>query len=205
MGAFVLFSGVLKRIAVKLSKICNDLRLLSSGPRAGFGEIRLPAVQAGSSIMPGKVNPVIPEVVSQVAYLVIGHDLTVTMCAEGGQLQLNAFEPTIGFSILKSLRMLTAAIDTLTRRCVNGIEADRKRCLGLVENSIGLVTALGPVLGYEACSRIARRALDEGHTIAEVILEEGLLTEARLNELLRLEAMTTPSRIAMDAVTKPRG
>jgi aspartate ammonia-lyase len=155
--------------------------------------------------MPGKVNPVIPEVVSQVAYLVIGHDLTVTMCAEGGQLQLNVFEPTIGFSILKSLRMLTAAIDTLTKRCVNGIEADRERCLGLVENSIGLVTALGPVLGYEACSRIARRALDERRTIAEVVLEEGLLTEARLNELLRLEAMTRPSRIAMAAVTKPKG
>jgi aspartate ammonia-lyase len=205
MGAFVLFSGVLKRIAVKLSKICNDLRLLASGPRAGFGEIHLPAVQAGSSIMPGKVNPVIPEVVSQVAYLVIGHDLTVTMCAEGGQLQLNAFEPTIGFSILKSLRMLTAAIDTLTCRCVNGIEADRERCLGLVENSIGLVTALGPVLGYETCSRIARRALDEGRTIAEVVLEQGLLTEVRLNELLRLEAMTRPSRIVMAAVTKPKG
>jgi aspartate ammonia-lyase len=205
MGAFVLFSGVLKRIAIKLSKICNDLRLLSSGPRAGFGEIQLPAVQAGSSIMPGKVNPVIPEVVSQVAYLVIGHDLTVTMCAEGGQLQLNAFEPAIGFSILKSLRMLTAAIDTLTSRCVNGIEADRARCLGLVENSIGLVTALGPVLGYEACSRIARRALDEGRTIAEVVLEQGLLTEARLNDLLRLEAMTRPSRIVMAAVTKPKG
>ncbi len=205
MGAFVLFSGVLKRIAVKLSKICNDLRLLSSGPRAGFGEIRLPAVQAGSSIMPGKVNPVIPEVVSQVAYLVIGHDLTVTMCAEGGQLQLNAFEPTIGFSILKSLRMLTAAIDTLTNRCVNGIEADRERCLGLVENSIGLVTALGPVLGYEACSRIARRALDERRTIAEVVLEDGMLTGTRLNELLRIEAMTRPSRIAMAAVTMPKG
>ena len=196
MGAFVLFSGVLKRIAVKLSKICNDLRLLSSGPRAGFGEIRLPPVQAGSSIMPGKVNPVIPEVVSQVAYLVIGHDLTVTMCAEGGQLQLNAFEPTIGFSILKSLRMLTAAIDTLTKRCVNGIEADRERCLDLVENSIGLVTALGPVLGYETCSRIARRALDERRTVADIVLEEGLLTEARLNELLQLDraAWVCPSR-----------
>src|ERR1700736_6628006 len=204
MGAFVLFSGVLKRVAVKLSKICNDLRLLSSGPRAGFGEIRLPAVQAGSSIMPGKVNPAIPEVVSQVAYLVTGHDLTVTMCAEGGQLQLNAFEPAIGFSILKSLRMLTAAIGTLTSRCVNGIEADRERCLGLVENSIGLVTALGPVLGYETCSRIARRALDERRTIAEVVLDEGLLTETRLNELLRLEAMTRPSRIAMAAVAKPK-
>jgi aspartate ammonia-lyase len=129
----------------------------------------------------------------------------VTMCAEGGQLQLNAFEPTIGFSILKSLRMLTAAIDTLTSRCVNGIEADRERCLGLVENAIGLVTALGPVLGYETCSRIARRALDEGRTIAGVVLEEGLLTETRLNELLRLEAMTRPSRIAMAAVSQPKG
>jgi aspartate ammonia-lyase len=143
--------------------------------------------------------------VNQVAYLVIGHDLTVTMCAEGGQLQLNAFEPTIGFSILKSLRMLTAAIGTLTSRCVNGIEADRERCLGLVENSIGLVTALGPVLGYETCSRIARRALDERRTVAEVVLEEGLLTGTRLNELLRLEAMTRPSRIAMAAVTMPKG
>jgi aspartate ammonia-lyase len=204
MGAFVLFSGVLKRIAVKLAKICNDLRLLSSGPRAGFGEIRLPPVQAGSSIMPGKVNPVIPEVVSQVAYLVIGHDLTVTMCAEGGQLQLNAFEPTIGFSVLKSLRMLGAAIDTLTRRCVNGIEADRERCLGLVENSIGLVTALGPVLGYETCSRIARRALDERRTVAAIVLDEGLLSEARLSECLRLETMTRPSRIATAAATKPK-
>ncbi|MGO9232548.1 MAG: aspartate ammonia-lyase [Methylocella sp.] len=205
MGAFVLFSGVLKRIAVKLSKICNDLRLLSSGPRAGFGEIRLPPVQAGSSIMPGKVNPVIPEVVSQVAYLVIGHDLTVTLCAEAGQLQLNAFEPTIGFSILKSLRMLTAAIETLTRRCVNGIEADREHCLSLVENSIGLVTALGPVLGYEACSRIARRALNERRTVADIVLEEGLLTETRLNELLRLETLTRPSRIVMAAMAKPNG
>ena len=159
MGAFVLFSGVLKRVAVKLSKICNDLRLLSSGPRAGFGEIRLPAVQAGSSIMPGKVNPVIPEVVNQVAYMVIGHDLTVTMCAEGGQLQLNAFEPTIGYCVLSSLRTLTAAVNTLTTKCVVGIEADRERCRALVEDSIGLVTALVPALGYETCSRVAKRAL----------------------------------------------
>jgi len=204
MGAFVLFSGALKRIAVKLSKICNDLRLLSSGPRGGFGEIHLPPAQAGSSIMPGKVNPVIPEVVSQVAFLVIGHDLTVTLCAEAGQLQLNAFEPTIGFSILKSLRMLTAAIDTLTKRCVNGIEADRERCLGLVENSIGLVTALGPVLGYDTCSRIARQALNEGRRVADIVLEEGLLTEARLNELLRLDTMTRPSRLVMAAATKSK-
>jgi aspartate ammonia-lyase len=202
MGAFVLFSGVLKRVAVKLSKICNDLRLLSSGPRAGFGEIHLPPVQAGSSIMPGKVNPVIPEVVSQVAFLVIGHDLTVTMCAEAGQLQLNAFEPTIGYSILTSLRMLTAGIDTLTRRCVNGIEADRERARSLVENSIGLVTALGPVLGYDTCSRIARRALVEGRRVADIILEEGLLTEAQLSELLHLETMTRPSRTRAAASAK---
>lgn len=194
LGAFVLFSGVLKRVAVKLSKICNDLRLLSSGPRTGFGEIRLPAVQAGSSIMPGKVNPVIPEVVNQVAYMVIGHDLTVTLCAEGGQLQLNAFEPTIGYCVLSSLRMLTAAIDTLTKRCIDGIEADRERCRSLVQGSIGLVTALAPTLGYEASSRIARRALKENRAVADLVLEEGLLTEAQLNGLLELEAMTHPTR-----------
>lgn len=194
MGAFVLFSGVLKRIAVKLSKIASDLRLLSSGPRAGLGEIRLPAVQAGSSIMPGKVNPVIPEVVNQVAYIVIGHDLTVTMCAEGGQLQLNAFEPTIGYCLLSSLRHLTAAVTTLRARCVEGIEADRDHCRALVENSIGLVTALGPVLGYEASSRVARRALAEGRKVAEIVLEEGLLSPDRLETLLRADNMTAPSR-----------
>jgi aspartate ammonia-lyase len=204
MGAFVLFSGLLKRIAVKLSKICNDLRLLSSGPRAGFGEIMLPAVQAGSSIMPGKVNPVIPEVVSQVAYLVIGHDLTVTMCAEAGQLQLNAFQPAIGFAILESLRMLTAAIDTLTKRCISGIEADRERCLSLAEDSLGLVTALVPVLGYETCSRIARRALAEGRKVADIIIEERLLSKERLDELLRLEAMTRPWRVPGTAIPEPK-
>jgi aspartate ammonia-lyase len=204
MGAFVLFSGVLKRVAVKLSKICNDLRLLSSGPRAGLGEIRLPAVQAGSSIMPGKVNPVIPEVVNQVAFMVIGHDLTVTLCAEGGQLQLNAFEPTIGYCLLSSLRHLTAAITTLTTRCVNGIEADRERCLALVENSVGLVTALVPHLGYETCSRIAKRALAENRRVADLILEEGLLTPGELAELLMIEAMTAPTRIRASPGVRPR-
>ncbi len=194
LGAFVLFSGVLKRVAVKLSKICNDLRLLSSGPRTGFGEIRLPAVQAGSSIMPGKVNPVIPEVVNQVAYMVIGQDLTVTLCAEGGQLQLNAFEPTIGYCVLSMIRTLTAAVDTLTKRCVEGIEADRERCRSLVQGSIGLVTALAPTLGYEASSRVAQRALAENRPVAELVLEEGLLTSEQLDKLLELEAMTHPSR-----------
>ena len=195
MGAFVLFSGVLKRIAVKLSKICNDLRLLSSGPRAGFGELHLPAVQAGSSIMPGKVNPVIPEVVNQVAYMVIGHDLTVTFCAEGGQLQLNAFEPTIAYCILLSVRHLTAAIQVLTTRCINGIEVDRGRCLALVEDSIGLVTALSPTVGYEAASLIAKRALAEGRKVSDIVLEEGLLNQSQLDELLRIDAMTAPLRI----------
>lgn len=194
MGAFVFFSGVLKRVAVKLSKICNDLRLLSSGPRAGFGEIRLPSVQAGSSIMPGKVNPVIPEVVNQVAYMVIGHDLTVTMCAEGGQLQLNAFEPTIGYCILTSLRTLTAAVGTLTRKCVNGIEVDQERCQALVDNSIGLVTALVPTLGYETCSRVAKLALAQNRRVADILLEEKLLTPEQLARLFRPDAMTAPAR-----------
>jgi aspartate ammonia-lyase len=196
MGAFVLYSGLLKRIAVKLSKICNDLRLLSSGPRTGLGEIRLPPVQAGSSIMPGKVNPVIPEVVNQVAFLVIGHDLTVTLCAEGGQLQLNAFEPTIGYCLLQSMRMLTAGLDTLTRRCIAGIEADEERCRRLAVESIGIVTALNPVLGYDACSRVAKRALEEGRPVTDIVIEEGLLTPEQVEKLLTPEAMTRPGRAA---------
>jgi aspartate ammonia-lyase len=198
MGAFVLFSGLLKRIAVKLSKICNDLRLLSSGPRAGFGEIRLPPMQAGSSIMPGKVNPVIPEVVNQVAFLVIGNDLTITLCAEGGQLQLNAFEPTIGFCTLQSMRMLAAGLDTLTKRCIEGIEADVERCRGLAINSIGIVTALNPVLGYEVCSRIAKRALQENRSVLDIVLEEGVLTKEQVTELLKPEKMTQPARAAIE-------
>jgi aspartate ammonia-lyase len=194
MGAFVLFSGLLKRIAVKLSKICNDLRLLSSGPRTGLGEIRLPPVQAGSSIMPGKVNPVIPEVVNQIAFLVIGKDLTVTLCAEGGQLQLNAFEPTIGYCILSSIRMLTAGIETLTRRCVEGIEADRERCQELLENSIGIITALNPILGYETCSRIAKRALAERRSVIDLVVEEGLMEREEIAALLKPELLIHPGR-----------
>jgi len=152
--------------------------------------------------MPGKVNPVIPEVVNQVAFLVIGHDLTVTMCAEGGQLQLNAFEPTIGYCVLNALRMLTAAVETLRTRCVEGIEVDRDRCESLVRGSIGLVTALVPALGYEASTRVAKRALAERRSVAEIVLDEGLLTEAQLNELLQLEAMTRPSRTTV-IVTRP--
>ncbi|MBL8668134.1 MAG: aspartate ammonia-lyase [Rhodospirillales bacterium] len=199
MGAFVMFSGVLKRVAVKLSKICNDLRLLSSGPRTGFGEIRLPARQAGSSIMPGKVNPVIPEVVNQVAFLVIGNDLTVTLAAEAGQLQLNAFEPTIAFCILQSMRSLTAALDTLSERCIKGITADRERCRSLAINSIGIVTALNPILGYEVCSRVAKIALETNRSVVDIVLEEKLLTEAQVAQILRPESMTMPSRASVDA------
>ena len=182
MGAFVTFSGVLKRIAVKLSKMCNDLRLLNSGPRAGFGEIRLPAVQAGSSIMPGKVNPVIPEVVNQIAYQVIGNDLTVTMAAEAGQLQLNAMEPVIVLNILQSMRMLMRGMSVLREKCIIGIEADRERCRELLEGSLVTVTALNPYIGYDEASRVAKLALQSRRSIREVVLDEGLMSEAQLAE-----------------------
>ncbi len=182
MGAFVTFSGVLKRIAVKLSKICNDLRLLNSGPRAGLGEIRLPAVQAGSSIMPGKVNPVIPEVVNQIAYQVIGNDLTVTIAAEAGQLQLNAMEPVIVLNILQSMRMLIQGMKVLREKCVLGIEADRERCRELLEGSLVTVTALNPYIGYAEASRVAKLALAGRRSIRDVTLAEGLMTEAQLAE-----------------------
>ena len=192
MGAFVLFSGVLKRVAVKISKVCNDLRLLSSGPRTGFNEINLPPMAPGSSIMPGKVNPVIPEVVNQVAFQVIGNDLTVTMAAEAGQLQLNVMEPVIAFNIFQSLKMLTQAINTLTRRCIKGITANRERCRHLVEHSIGLVTALNPYIGYENSTRIAKKALETNRSVAELVLEEGLLSREQLEDILKPERMTSP-------------
>jgi aspartate ammonia-lyase len=187
LGAFVTFSGVLKRIAVKLSKICNDLRLLNSGPRAGIGEIRLPPVQAGSSIMPGKVNPVIPEVMNQIAYQVIGNDLTVTLASEAGQLQLNAMEPVVVLNILQSMRMLTRGMDVLRERCIIGIEADRERCRELLEGSLVAVTALNPLIGYEAAARVAKTALKERRSIRDVVLLEGLLTEAQLDQAFSTE------------------
>jgi aspartate ammonia-lyase len=187
MGAFVTFSGVLKRIAVKLSKICNDLRLLNSGPRAGFGEIKLPAVQAGSSIMPGKVNPVIPEVINQIAYQVIGNDLTVTLGAEAGQLQLNAMEPVIVFNILQSMRMLTRGMKVLREKCVDGIEADAARCKALLEHSLVAVTAINPYVGYAKASVVAKEALASGNSIRAVVLAKGLMTEAQLDEAFSTE------------------
>jgi aspartate ammonia-lyase len=187
MGAFITFSGVLKRIAVKLSKMCNDLRLLNSGPRAGFGEIRLPAVQAGSSIMPGKVNPVIPEVINQIAFQVIGNDLTVTLAAEAGQLQLNAMEPVIVFNILQSMRMLTRGMAVLRAKCIAGIEADRERCKELLEQSLVAVTAINPYVGYAVASRIAKDALASRRSVREIVLAEQLMTEAELAEAFAVD------------------
>ena len=189
-GSFVQLSGVLKRCAVKLSKICNDLRLLSSGPRAGFGEINLPPMQPGSSIMPGKVNPVIPEVVNQVCFDIIGGDVTVTMAAEAGQLQLNVFEPVIAYRLLSGIGALTNACVALRERCVTGISANPDRMRQFVEQSIGIVTALVPVLGYEVSTEIARDALASGRGVYELVMERNLLTRAQLDHALNPEAMT---------------
>ena len=189
VGSFVQLSGVLKRTAVKLSKICNDLRLLSSGPRAGLSEINLPAVQAGSSIMPGKVNPVIPEMVNQVAFEVIGNDMTITMAAEGGQLQLNAFEPVIAHSLFKSIIHLTNACDVLTTRCIEGITANTEHLRGIIEHSIGLATALNPHIGYAAATEIATDALASGRSIPDLVVERDLMTRAQVESVLRPEIL----------------
>jgi aspartate ammonia-lyase len=183
-GAFVQLSGVLKRCAVKVSKVCNDLRLLSSGPRAGLGEINLPAMQPGSSIMPGKVNPVIPEVVNQVCFDVIGGDVTVTLAAEAGQLQLNVFEPIIAYRLLHALDSLKQAFIVLRTRCVDGITANPDRMRWFVENSIGIVTALVPVLGYERATEIAKEALATGRGVYDLVCDRGLMTRADLDRVL---------------------
>ena len=188
--SFVLYSGVVKSLAIKLSKICNDLRLLASGPRTGIGEIVLPTMQPGSSIMPGKINPVIPEVVNQVCYKVIGNDLTVTMAAEAGQLQLNVMEPVILQAVLESIHMLINACNTLRQNCIIGIKANEKQCRRYVENSIGLVTAVVPLLGYEQATRLAQQALDSGRGIVELIRDQALMTEQQIEQLLTPEHMT---------------
>ena len=191
-GAFVMYSSAVKRLAIKLSKICNDLRLLSSGPRTGIHEINLPPVQPGSSIMPGKVNPVIPEVVNQIGFKVIGNDLTVTLAAEAGQLELNVFEPVIVQSLFESIEMLKNGMMTLKARCIDGITANEERCRSLVENSIGLITALNPVLGYEVSTRLAKEALEKNLGVYELVLERKLLSREKLDELLKPENMIKP-------------
>jgi len=200
-GAFVQLSGVMKRVAVKLSKTCNDLRLLSSGPRAGFGEINLPAVQAGSSIMPGKVNPVIPEVVNQIAFEVIGNDLTVSFAAEAGQLQLNAFEPVIAHSLFEGIRHLTQGCRTLRERCVVGITANREHLRRSVENSIGLVTALNPYIGYERATAVAQEAHATGKSVFALVRDKGWLTAEALERILRPEALAQAPSVNV----KPKG
>ncbi len=196
-GSYLIYSSALKRLAVKLSKICNDLRLLSSGPRTGINEINLPAMQPGSSIMPGKVNPVIPEVVNQVCFKVIGNDLTVTFAAEAGQLQLNVMEPVLCASIVESMIYLQRAMDTLRTKCIDGITANRDVCKNLVMNSIGIVTALNPYIGYKASTKIAQQAMETGKTVYELVLEQKILSKEKLDEILDPKNMLS----AHDAVS----
>lgn len=191
-GAYVQVSGVLKRVAVKLSKVCNDLRLLSSGPRAGIGEISLPKMQPGSSIMPGKVNPVIPEVVNQVCFMVIGNDVTVSFAAEAGQLQLNVMEPVLSYALFNSMEMLGKAMRTLASKCIDGITANEEVCRNYVFGSIGIVTALNPYIGYENSASIAKEALQTNRSVQEIVLERGLLSQAQLDEIFRPENMLKP-------------
>ena len=198
-GSFVQLSGVLKRVAVKLSKVCNDLRLLSSGPRAGFNEINLPPRQAGSSIMPGKVNPVIPEVVNQIAFEVIGNDTTVTFAAEAGQLQLNAFEPIIAHSLFKSVLHLGKGCKTLADYCIDGITANRDSLRASIERSIGIVTALNPYIGYANATEVAAEAHRSNRGVAEIVLERKLMSPEQLAEVLRPEVLTRPQMIPAKA------
>lgn len=188
-GSYVIYSSALKRMAVKISKICNDLRLLSSGPRCGFNEINLPPMQPGSSIMPGKVNPVIPEVMNQVCFKVFGNDLTVTFAAEAGQLQLNVMEPVLMYSIVESIQLLMRGMDTLVDKCINGIIANEAHCKSMVLNSIGIVTALNPYIGYKNSTKIAKEALETGRGVYDLIIEQNLLTKEALDDILNPENM----------------
>ena len=189
-GAYVSYSAALKRLAVKLSKICNDLRLMASGPRCGLHEINLPAMAPGSSIMPGKVNPVIPEVTNQVCFKVIGNDTTVCFAAEAGQLQLNVMEPVIAQCILESQTWLINAMNTLRSKCVEGITVNAEHCFEMVKNSIGIVTALNPYIGYKASTKVAKEALETGRSVYDLVLEHGLMTQEKLDEALDPKAMT---------------
>ena len=192
LDSFVSVSGAVKACAVTLSKIANDLRLMSSGPKAGFAEINLPAKQNGSSIMPGKVNPVIPEVVNQVAFLVIGNDVTITMAAEGGQLELNAFEPVTFYCLFQSIDTLAYAVNTFVENCIKGITANEIRCRYLVENSVGIITAICPHVGYQPAADLAKKALATGESVKDLILKEGLMTEEELNKVLNPISLTEP-------------
>lgn len=192
LDSFVAVSGAVKACAVTLSKIANDLRLMSSGPRAGFGEINLPAKQNGSSIMPGKVNPVIPEVVNQVAFNAIGNDMTITMAAEAGQLELNAFEPIIFYCLFQSIDTIACAVNTFVDNCVIGITANETRCRYFVENSVGIITAICPYVGYQKAAEIAKEAIKTGESVRKLIIEKGLLTKEQMDEIMDPVQMTEP-------------
>lgn len=191
-GSYVIYSSALKRMAIKISKICNDLRLLSSGPRCGLNEINLPPMQPGSSIMPGKVNPVIPEVMNQICFRVIGNDLTVTMAAEAGQLQLNVMEPVLTYAIMESMALLTNGMDTLATKCIDGITANEAHCRDMVLHSIGIVTALNPHIGYKNSTKIAKEALETGKSVYNLVLEHNLLSKDKLDDILNPENMLAP-------------
>lgn len=188
-GAYVSYSSALKRLAIKLSKICNDLRLMASGPRCGLNEINLPPKAPGSSIMPGKVNPVIPEVTNQVCFKVIGNDTTISFAAEAGQLELNVMEPVITESLFESLVWLSNAIDTLVEECILGITVNKERCYEMVKNSIGIVTALNPYIGYKTCTKVAKEALETNRSVYDIVLEQGLMTQEKLDEALNPKNM----------------
>lgn len=190
LDGFVAVSGALKTCAVDLSKMCNDLRLLSSGPKTGLAEIHLPAMQNGSSIMPGKVNPVIPEVVNQVAFLVVGHDVTIAMAAEAGQMELNAFEPVTFYNLFESEEALCGAVRTLVDHCVTGITANRDRCRRLMESSAGIATALSPYIGYKKSAEIAKQAVRENRTVRDIVLADSLMSEEELDRVLDPWALT---------------
>ena len=192
LDSFVAVSGAVKACAVTLSKMSNDLRLMSSGPRAGFGEINLPAKQNGSSIMPGKVNPVIPEVVNQVAFNAIGNDMTITMAAEAGQLELNAFEPIIFYCLFQSIDTIAYAVNTFVDNCVIGITANETRCRYFVENSVGIITAICPYVGYQKAAEIAKEAIKTGESVRKLIIEKGLLTKEQMDEIMDPVQMTEP-------------
>lgn len=205
LDGYVACSGITKSCAVNLSKMCNDLRLMSSGPRTGLGEINLPARQNGSSIMPGKVNPVIPEVVNQVAFHVIGNDMTVAMAAEAGQLELNAFEPIIFYKLFQSIETISCAVHTLVDNCISGITANEEHCKELVENSVGIITAICPYVGYEKAAIVAKEAIRTGCSVRELVIRDNLLTQEQLDIILDPVSMTEPGISGIDRMNKIGG
>ena len=205
LDGYVACSGIAKSCAVNLSKMCNDLRLMSSGPRTGLGEINLPAKQNGSSIMPGKVNPVIPEVVNQVAFHVIGNDMTVAMAAEAGQLELNAFEPIIFYKLFQSVETIACAVHTLVDNCISGITANEQHCKDMVENSVGIITAICPYVGYEKAANVAKEAIRTGKSVRELVIRDKLLTKEQLDIILNPVSMTEPGISGIEAMNKMGG